>query len=80
LRARHHNQKGHCQRNQPGDHACQCARNAKGQTKPPSRKSNSLKQSQQTRTTPSEETIASEVNPAITKGDEQRMPKNRSSY
>jgi len=33
LRARHHNQKNHCQRNQPGDHDCQCAKNADRQTK-----------------------------------------------
>jgi hypothetical protein len=33
LRARRHNQKNHCQRNQPGDQTCQCARNADRQTK-----------------------------------------------
>jgi hypothetical protein len=32
LRASRHNQKDLCQRNQPGDHACQCARNAGRQT------------------------------------------------
>jgi len=33
LRARRHNQKKHCQRNQPGIHDCQCAKNANRQTK-----------------------------------------------
>jgi len=33
LRARHHNQKDHCQRNQPSIHDCQCAKNANRQTK-----------------------------------------------
>jgi hypothetical protein len=33
LRARRHNQKNHCQRNQPGNHDCQCAKNANRQTK-----------------------------------------------
>ena len=32
LRARRHNQKNHCQRNKPGDYACQCARNADRRT------------------------------------------------
>ena len=73
LRARHHNQKDHCQRNQPGIHDCQCAKNANRQTNTVRKRKPTEWKKLTRKNETAKETIANKINLAFTTTNVRKM-------